>query len=440
MVQVWLAKPAPISFEVVAAWTYYALATVIVWVPLRDTAGAMLMTSVEGNRLMTIALYTTPVVPTLAVICGQASLVIYGENHDGGGEDRARASAERSRRRGLVDAFTLVFGSILLRIGIPMLLYALRRQAARQLRTAAAASPTASEPRQLSPLALAARRLKSCCWPFPSSDAKVHVSPSGEPAAAAPEHDDDEDEPFVPEEEEEGAFTQGDLLMIAKARRSLGAAQEAAQAPAAQAAPAAPVDSIADVIGIDDERRAVMARRIAMRVHAWWKGRLAKRRIKKEIEMRRARLLRFYHPIFWASLCFVITTEVVHQLRWRSVVSGNTDGADSLVLWQLLFALPCVLIVGYDVNKNVRFSFTHCVFFATVLYPLAFAAIDVDRAIWNRLERAAGVGADADSSIEAGRPTWSILGAELPVDTLITMASLCCHCVYFVLISAGGCL
>ena len=48
--------------------------------------------------------------------------------------------------------------------------------------------------------------------------AKARRRKSLEPTAAAATEPDDE--PFVPEEEEEGAFTQGDGLMMAKARRS----------------------------------------------------------------------------------------------------------------------------------------------------------------------------------------------------------------------------
>ena len=362
---------APVSYEVLACFVFYSLATVVVWVPLRDTAGSVLFNARWSNRAMTAVLYATPCVAALILICGQSTLYVYGDH------DQADASG-----RALVDTAVRTIAHLNLYILIPLILYALRHANASMMMRGVKATPRAEESVRRSrpkeavalyedtvhrpPRKAAAsqsedsrpwwqsnrpRRVQVAAAPSPGRPARTEVRPGTAPTAV----------PDVTAFDHDAA--DGEML------RPSGATT-------------VEVMSFEDTTGTQGGgfvRPLLPGREMAaVRLQCRFRGKLAHQRLHRKLATRRKQLIAFSHPIFWATLVFVFGVEVFHNLR-----RGDQE-YEGWVFWQLLCAVPSWLVVMYDLYKPIspKFSLTHCFFFTAVLYPLCFVLRDVDTSVF----------------------------------------------------------
>jgi hypothetical protein len=160
-------------------------------------------------------------------------------------------------------------------------------------------------------------------------------------------------------------------------------------------------------------RRAVI--KLQARARAW----LARSRYRRELRKRQTALRRFSLPILIVSLIEIFGGTVIYE----AVRRGRLP--ETYILYSVLCALPAFFTVFYDLRRDVpiRFSLTHCIFYVSVLYKLAFRASQIDsivlRLVTDQLEKSFGYEDGSGSSVA----------------TTITMV---CHFILFIFVTSLG--
>ena len=159
--------------------------------------------------------------------------------------------------------------------------------------------------------------------------------------------------------------------------------------------------------------------KMALRMQAAIRRRLARTRVRELLKRREASLLKFSVPIFITSLLDVVGNTILVEYLHRSEVVPP-----AYILISLLLPLPAVATLLWDLGRKdkPRFSLTHCVFFVSVLYRLSHRATQVDSFMWNFLDDAIG-----------GLP-----GDFLDSRTLVPLLTMVCHFIVFMTVTVLG--
>ena len=116
-----------------------------------------------------------------------------------------------------------------------------------------------------------------------------------------------------------------------------------------------------------------------------WLDRTHKR---ADLKLRRQRLRSFSTPIFCCSI-----VNLVGNLLGDNLAATGTYDTHNLSTWLWVVLLcPCLAVCVADLNSKEppRFSLTHAIFFISVLYPVAYRAVDFDNWVWQALQGVTG--------------------------------------------------
>ena len=357
-----VAYAQPLVFELLACLTYYLCAVFIAWVPLRDTSALAINFNYFQNqklstaneisrdlwerilrrrvRLLRLLQWATPFLLT----------ALYGIS---------RIGVRRIDANVVVDLTAQAVLSLML----PSFVYWLRWTRSNGVRDLSTGLN----------LGRVARPLSSA---LPSKDKLLTFQPSHPGKLRRLGYSRSRVAPSMESEEE--------VLVKSKSPRRTQAYAVSSTPP-----PSPPISEVAteapktvEEASASPERASSLTTAAAIRLQAGIRRRHARVKLRLELAERRKRLRAFSHPMFLATIVYLIGNAVVaHHFR-------NNDAQTRRVgqLISLIFVLPGVVIVIVDLNRKepVRFSLAHGMYLIGVLYQIGFKAVDIDKLVWDQ--------------------------------------------------------